>query len=123
MFIIEVNTVSNNNQWVLDTRCDSHICTDMQGLRTNRRLNKGKSNLRVGNGARVVALAIGTYILTLSSGLILSLENCYYVPDLTKNIIYLSSLNKNGLYLTFSNDSYSIMLNDVLYAYGTLCNV
>ena len=59
MFVIEVNTVSNNNQWVLDTGCGSHICTNMQGLRNSRQLNKGESKFLVVNGARVVALAIG----------------------------------------------------------------
>ena len=78
--------------------------------------------MRVGNGARVVALAIGTYILTLPSGLILSSEDCYYVPALTKNIFSISSLNKKGFHLTFSNNSCFIMLNNVFYAYGTLCN-
>ena len=29
MFVIEVNTVSNYSQWVLDTGCDSHICTNV----------------------------------------------------------------------------------------------
>ena len=76
--------------------------------------------MRVGNGARVVALAIGTYILTLPNGLILSLKDCYYVPALTNNIISIPSLNKKGFYLTFSNNSSSIMLNYVFYAYGTL---
>ena len=27
MFFSEVNTISHNNQWVLDTSCGSHICT------------------------------------------------------------------------------------------------
>ena len=94
----------------------------MQGLRNSRQLNKGESDLRVGNRARVAALAIETYILTLPSGLILSLENCYYVLALTKDIVYISSLNKKGFHLTFSNNSCSIMLNDVFYAYDTLCN-
>ena len=76
--------------------------------------------MRVGNEARVAALAIGTYILTLPSGLISSLEDCYYIPTLTKNIVSISSLNKNGFHLTFSNNSCSIMLNVVFYAYGTL---
>ena len=122
MFAIEVNTVSHNNQWVLDTCCGSHICTNVKRLRNSRQLNKGESNLRVGNGARVVALAIGTYILKLPSRLILSLEDCYYVPALTKNIVSISSLNKKRFPLTFSNNGCSIMLNDVFYAYGTLCN-
>ena len=41
MFVIETDIVSNNNQWVLDTSCGSHICTNVQGLRNNRQLNKG----------------------------------------------------------------------------------
>ena len=78
--------------------------------------------MRVGNGARVATLAIGIYILTLPSELILSLKNCYYVPTLTKNIVSISNLNKKVFHLTFSNNSCSIMLNDVYYAYGTLYN-
>ena len=78
--------------------------------------------MRVGNEVRVVALAIGTYILTLPRGFVLSLDDCYYVPALTKNIISISSWNKNGFHLTFSNNGCSIMLNDGFYAYGTLCN-
>ena len=120
MFVIEINIVYDSNLWVLDNGCGLHICTHVQGLRNSRQLNKGKSDLRVGNGVRVAALAIGICILTLPSGLILSLDDCYYVPALTKNIIYVSSLNKNGFHLTFSNNGCSIMLNDVFYACGTL---
>ena len=29
MFVIEVNIVSNNNQWILDTGCGSHIRTNV----------------------------------------------------------------------------------------------
>ena len=76
----------------------------------------------MGNEERVVVLAIETYILTLPSRLILSLKDWYYVPTLTKNIVSISSLNTKGFHLTFNNNSCSIMLNDVFYAYGTLCN-
>ena len=59
----------------------------MQGLKRSKILAKGKVNLRVGNGARFYALAVETYELTLPSGLILNLENCYYVPTMCRNII------------------------------------
>ena len=29
IFIIEINTISKNNQWVLDIGSGSHICFDM----------------------------------------------------------------------------------------------
>ena len=57
---------------------------------------KGEVDLRVGNGARVAALAIGTHDLTLLSGLVLQLSNCYYVPTMSKNIISVSCLDNDG---------------------------
>ena len=48
------------------------------------------------NSARVAATALWTYVLNLPSDLCLNLEECYYVPALTKNIIFVSCLNKKG---------------------------
>ena len=65
----------------------------MQGLKNSRSLAKGEMDLRVGNGARVVVLTVGTYYLSLPSGLVLELDNCYYVPAMSRNIISISCLN------------------------------
>ncbi|KAK8569289.1 hypothetical protein V6N12_007819 [Hibiscus sabdariffa] len=73
-----------------------------QGLHMRRNLAKGDVDLRVGNGARVAALAVGTYVLSLPSGLVLNLENCYFVPSLTKNIISVSY--RGGEYLSHEFD-------------------
>ncbi|KAK8613675.1 hypothetical protein V6N13_101432 [Hibiscus sabdariffa] len=56
IYVIDVH-VSTSSSWVLDTGCGSHICTSVQGLHTRRTLAKGDVDLRVGNGARVAALA------------------------------------------------------------------
>jgi len=77
IFVIEIN-MSTFTSSVLDTGCGSHIC-DVQGLRMSRALTKGEVDLQVGNGAKVVALVVGTYVLTLSSNLLIQFENCYYV--------------------------------------------
>ena len=122
IYVVEVNNVSYGKFWVLDTGCGSHICTDMQGLRENRKLTKGESDLRVGNGARVAAVSIGTNILNLRIGFCLYLDNCFCVPALTKNIISVSCLNKRGFHLNFCDNSCCIMLNDVFYADETLSN-
>ena len=60
--------------------------------------------------------------MNVPSRLLLNLDECYYVPALTKNIIYVSFLNKKGFHFTFRINDCSIMLNDVLYASGTLYN-
>ena len=49
----------NSTSWVLDTGCTSHICNDSQSLTSKRKLRKGEVELRMGNGARVVAIALG----------------------------------------------------------------
>ena len=47
---------------------------DMQGQRNSRKLTKGESNLWIGDGARVAAVAIGTYVLNLPCVFCLNLE-------------------------------------------------
>ncbi|KAK8593638.1 hypothetical protein V6N12_045714 [Hibiscus sabdariffa] len=73
IYVIDVN-MSTSSSWVLDTGCGSHICTSVHGLHMRRNLAKGDVDLQVGNGARVAALAVGTYVLSLPSGLVLTLE-------------------------------------------------
>ena len=70
IYVIEVN-LSSSLSWILDTGCGSLICVNVQELEKSRSLMKGEVNLRVRNGARVAALAVGTYVLTLPTGLVL----------------------------------------------------
>jgi len=48
-------------------------------------LARGEVQFFVGNGARVAAIAVGTFPLTLPSGMVLELSKCYYVPVIKKN--------------------------------------
>ena len=75
-----------SNSWVFDTGSVANICNTIQELRNPRQLSKNEVTMRVGNGASVVVIAVGTMPLHLPSGLILELSNCYYVPALCKNI-------------------------------------
>ncbi|KAK8597134.1 hypothetical protein V6N12_065610 [Hibiscus sabdariffa] len=121
IYVIDVN-MSTSSSWVLDTSCGSHICTSVQGLHMRRNLAKGDMDLRVENGARVAALAVGTYVLSLPSGLVLNLENCYFVPSLTKNIISVSCLDKIGFEIIIKNNCCSFYLNNLFYGSAQLIN-
>ncbi|KAK8596896.1 hypothetical protein V6N12_065375 [Hibiscus sabdariffa] len=121
IYVIDVH-VSTSSSWVLDTGCGSHICTSVQGLHTRRNLAKGDVDLRVGNGARVAALAVGTYVLSLPSGLNLNLENCYFVPSLTKNIISVSCLDKIRFEIIIKNNSCSFFYDNLFYGSAQLIN-
>jgi len=120
---VEINLSSKNSlAWVLDTGCVSHICISMQGLKNPRRLAKGEVDLRVGNKARVAALAVGTYELRLPTGRILQLNNCYFVPVLSRNLISVSSLCKTGFKFVFEKYGCSFSFKNELFGTGMLCD-
>ena len=85
----------------------------MQDLRSSRSLAKGKVDLRVGNGVRVVSLAVGVYDLTLPSGLVFQLKNCYYVPAVSRNIISISCLDVDGFHFIIKNNIFPIYIVDI----------
>ena len=121
IFVIEVN-LSTSTSWVLDTGCGSHICINVQELQRSRSLAKGEIDLRVGNGAKVAALAVGTYYLSLPSGLVLELNDCLYVPAICRNIISVSCLDKKGFSFNIKDNSCSFALNDLTYGVARLFN-
>ncbi|KAJ9566412.1 hypothetical protein OSB04_002378 [Centaurea solstitialis] len=77
--------ITSYESWVLDTGSGNHICNHLQGFKRRETLRKDRSNLRVIEGTMLVAEAVGSYSLSLPSGLVLELENCYYVPRMIKN--------------------------------------
>ena len=114
IYVIEVNPPTSASL-VLVTGCGSHICVNVQGLRSSRSLVKGEVDLRVGNGARVAALAVGVYDLTLPSGLVFRLKNIYYVPVLNRNIISVSCLDVDGFHFIIKNNIFSIYNVDIFF--------
>ena len=121
IYVIEVNFSTSSN-WVLDTGSASHICTNVQGLKRSRSLARGEVDLRVSNGARVAALAVGTYKIALPSGLVLNLNNCYYVPAMSRNIISISALDNDGYSFIIKNNNFTIYYQDLYYADAYLYN-
>ncbi|VFQ76393.1 unnamed protein product [Cuscuta campestris] len=93
-----------------------------EGLKQSRRLARGEIELRVGNGAPVAALAIGTYSLVLPSGLMLELNDCLYVPAISRNIISVSCLDKSGFIISIKDKSLSVYRKNVLYANANMTN-
>jgi hypothetical protein len=121
VYIVEINLSSKNSlAWVLDTGCVSHICISMQGLKNPRRLAKGEVDLRVGNKAKVAALAVGTYEIQLPTGRILELRNCFFVPALSRNLISISALCRTGFKFIFDRYGCSFSFKDELFGTGIL---
>ena len=65
---------------------------------------------------------MGVFTLSLPSGLILDLSNCYYVPAISRNIISISCLDMVGFEFKFKNNCCSFYLNDIFYGSAPLKN-
>ncbi|GAV72407.1 hypothetical protein CFOL_v3_15895, partial [Cephalotus follicularis] len=81
MFMIKLNlTLNISSTWILDIGCETNHCNSLQGLRKVRQLGAGDLDLRLGDGFRIIAMAVGIFDITWSNGCILTLYPCYYVP-------------------------------------------
>ena len=79
-------------------------------------------DLRLDNGAKVAALAVGTTRLKLQTGEIMELHECHFVPSIIKNIISISCLTKNDFSLSLENNSCSIYHGNKLFASANMLN-
>ena len=110
------------NSWVFDTGSVAHICNTMQGMIRSRSVGKGEVDFSVGNNARVAALNVGTIQLHLSSGFIMELNNCYFVPSLSRNIVSPSCLMKDGYSFASKDNGCVIFKNDMFVAFASIVN-
>jgi len=105
----------SSNTWVCATRCGTHICNTLQGFRRSTQLGKHEMVLYVGNGATVAVHAHGNLEMCLPSGLNLYLNNVYYIPTLTRNILSVSLLKQSDFNYQFMNDNLHAFKNGIFY--------
>ena len=66
----------------------------------------------MGNGAKVVVVAVGKVTLHLLGETVITLDACYFVPFIIKNIIPISYLIVSEYKLVFEDNGCSILLDD-----------
>ncbi|GKC37563.1 retrotransposon protein, putative, ty1-copia subclass [Tanacetum coccineum] len=89
-----------------------HHC---HGFRVKRKLSYGEQYLHMGNGAQAAVKAIGVFNLVLPSGLVLSLNDCYYAPSIVRGVVYFSCLLDLGFVHTVTSNGISVSLNGIFY--------
>ncbi|KAJ9541466.1 hypothetical protein OSB04_027972 [Centaurea solstitialis] len=100
--------ITSYESWVIDTGSGNHICNHLQGFTRRKTLRKDRSNLRVGEGTPLIAEAVGSYSLSLPLGLVLELDNCYYIPNMIKNVLSFDLLVDQVNLQDNSNEIYHI---------------
>ncbi|KAK1616449.1 hypothetical protein QYE76_021966 [Lolium multiflorum] len=93
--------------------CSKYLADLKRGLVKKKK--EDEVMMRVGNGSKVDVIVVGTLPLHLPSGLVLSLNNCYFVPALSMNIISGSCLMQDGYSFKSENNGCSIFMNNIFY--------
>ncbi|KAJ9556327.1 LOW QUALITY PROTEIN: hypothetical protein OSB04_010941 [Centaurea solstitialis] len=114
--------ITSYESWVIDTGSGNHICNHLQGFTRRKTLRKDRSNLRVGEGTPLIAEAVGSYSLSLPSGLVLELDNCYYIPNMIKNVLSFDLLVDQGFYYKYDYKMFSVFKDNIFYFKATPVN-
>ncbi|KAJ9541549.1 hypothetical protein OSB04_028055 [Centaurea solstitialis] len=114
--------ITSYGSWVIDTGSGNHICNHLQGFTRRKTLRKDHSNLRVGEGTPLIVEAVGSYSLSLPSGLVLELDNCYYIPNMIKNVLSFDLLVDQGFYYKYDYKMISVFKNNIFYFKATPVN-
>jgi len=93
----------------------------MKELRS-KRLHKDEVDLWAGNRTRIITLVVEIYYLTLLSGLILKLDNCYFILVLFRNIVSDSYLTFNKFKFIIEGNFFSFHNDDVYYGSSIYMN-
>ncbi|KAJ9563184.1 hypothetical protein OSB04_008344 [Centaurea solstitialis] len=67
----------------------------------------------------LIAEAVGSYSLSLPSGLVLELNNCYYIPNMIKNVLSFDLLVDQGFYYKYSYKMISVFKDNIFYFKAT----
>ncbi|KAG5553390.1 hypothetical protein RHGRI_011316 [Rhododendron griersonianum] len=104
--------------WTVDSGATEHIVRDRVGYVEYRRIPKGSQDIKVGNGASVEVLGIGTYKLDLRGGRTLMLHDVLFAPDIRRNLLSLVTLLRLGFKFVFENNGVSVYLGTSFYGCG-----
>ena len=96
----------------MDSGATNHVYCSLQGFKETRRLEASGFSFSWGNGAVVLAAAVGELVLNFAHNKTIILRDVYYVPDFGKNLISVSKLIFDGFRLEFENDGIKILRNN-----------
>ncbi|KAM7477355.1 hypothetical protein LguiA_025568 [Lonicera macranthoides] len=92
--LVVTSRVSSSSEWILDSGCSYHMCPNRELFHTFTEVDGSK--VLMGNDHACKTMGIGTIRLKMHDGVVRTLRDVQYVPDLKKNLISLGVLHSNG---------------------------
>ena len=104
-----MNYVDNSDDsWIIDSGATNYVCSSLQLLTNARKLRAKEFTLRVGNRESVSAEAVGEVRLQFGNKFLL-LDNVYFIPNISRNLISVSELYKQSFSINFNYNEIIIL--------------
>ena len=99
--VVFAGCVAGHDEWILDSACSFHICTNRDWFSSYESLQNGDF-VRMGDDNPCEIIGIGSVQIKTHDGMIRTLKNVRHIPGMKRNLISLSTLDKEGLKYTGS---------------------
>ncbi|KAK8949495.1 hypothetical protein KSP39_PZI005278 [Platanthera zijinensis] len=103
----DVLHVSHNSEttdsWIMDTGCSYHMCPNIKWFSSFRQCEGGR--VRMGNQSGCKISGVGSIRIRMFDGVVRTLTNVRYVPELRKSLLSLGTLESAGYSFT-GNDGH-----------------
>ena len=87
--------------WTVDSTATEHVARDRVGFVEYHQIPIVSRDIKVGNGASMEVLGIGTYKLELRGGRTLLLHDVLYAPEIRRNLLSVVTLLRLGFWFIF----------------------
>ena len=111
-----------SNMWWIDSGATTHITNDMQGYLLTKTPKESERFVYMGNRLKAEVVAVGTYRRILETGHQMDLEDTFYVPSISRNLVSLSKLDRVGYSVLFNCGKLNLMFNSKVIGSGNLCD-
>ncbi|KAF3643363.1 hypothetical protein FXO38_20632 [Capsicum annuum] len=94
LLVVSYGNSKPYEDWILDSACTFHRCRNRDWFTTYEAISKGA--LLMGNNTPYKIAGIRTIRIKMFDGVVRTLGDVQYVPELKRNLISLSTLDSNG---------------------------
>ncbi|KAG8499626.1 hypothetical protein CXB51_006086 [Gossypium anomalum] len=94
LLVTSVNDSKVSEEWILDSGCTFHMSPNRGWFTTYETVSEGV--VLMGNNASCKIAGVGTIKVKMFDGVVRTLSDVWYVPELKRNLISLSTLDSKG---------------------------
>jgi hypothetical protein len=120
--VVFAGCVASHDEWILDSACSFHICTNRNWFSSYEPVQKGNV-VRMGDDNPCEIVGIGSVQIKTDDGMTHTLKNVRYITGMSRNLILLSTLDAEGYKYSGSNGVLKVSKGSLVCLKGDLNSV